>query len=475
MQSRVRKNTFFVSIGQITKMALALVLFPIGARYLGPGGFNNYLLASTIMYFLFLFNDLGMNTYLTREISKDLSKTNDFYINALITKLAVIFVDFIILAVFLAALNFSTEANIAILIFAVYGISTSLFELNASVFRAHERMEFETIFTVLEKVITTVAGIYVLIKGWGLFAFCAVFTAGGFISIIISTLYAKKYFVKSKLSFDYSFARKMVRNSLPFGISLTLAYVYNSVGIILISKIQPENVAGWFSTPARMLHFTSIIPMILSIAIFPALSREMVYAKDKFSQLYTKGFKYISYIAIPLTTGIFMLADKIALNIFGAEYIGSPIVLRIIAVAAGLLYFNIFLAAVFNAANKQKLLVVIQLSALTLNIVLNLFLIPQFAHQGAAIVMTITESFIFLICVSYAMIKIARLQEYLFIIKALLASLCMGIILFAFHEVNLFLMVFSGAAIYFLILYLFKGFTIQEIFEFKKGHVESRK
>ena len=152
MQSRVRKNTFFVSIGQITKMALAFVLFPIGAHYLGPGGFNNYLLASTIMYFLFLFNDLGMNTYLTREISKDLSKTNDFYINALIIKLLVIFVDAILLFVFLVALNYSNEATIAILIFAVYGVSTSLFELNAAVFRAHERMEFETIFTVLEKV-----------------------------------------------------------------------------------------------------------------------------------------------------------------------------------------------------------------------------------------------------------------------------------------------------------------------------------
>lgn len=469
MQNNVRKNTYFVSIGQITKMAFAFLLFPFATRYLGSDGMANYALASTIMYFIFLFNDLGMNTFLTREVSKDLAQANEFYSNALTTKLILIFVDCLLLFIFLVVLQFSMEANICIIIFAVYGILTSVFELNAGIFRAHERMEFETLFVVLEKVVTTLVGIYVLVNGWGLYAFCSVFVVGGVISLIVSTVLAGKNFVKLKFSFNFKFIKKLVYESLPFGTSLFLANIYYSMGIILITKMEPAMVAGWYSTPAKLLKFINIIPTILAIAIFPALSRERVYSKYKFKQLYTKGFKYISFLAIPLIFGTALLADKIALTVFGKEYGESIIVLQILAVPAGLIFFNILLAALFNAANKQKILVVFQVGALILNTIINLILIPKYAHIGTAIAALVTEGVIFIVCFIYSMVNIAKLKELWFIPKAMAATIIMSIFLIYFPNLNLFAAVPVAAGLYFLILYALRGFRLEDIMFLKNN------
>ena len=107
--------------------------------------------------------------------------------------------------------------------------------------------------------------------------------------------------------------------------------------------------------------------------------------------------------------------------------------------------------------------------------VLNLLLIPKFAHQGAAIVMTTTESYIFVVCLGYVLLKITHLQELVFIVKALVASMCMGIVLFVFHTMNLFFAVIVGGGTYFLVLYLLKGFTIGELLYAKRVHFNAGK
>lgn len=468
MSGRIKKNTYFVSAGQISQMILAFVLIPFATRYLGPEGFGIYALASSIMFFVLLSNDLGINTLVTREVARDVNSADRYYSNSLAVKLAFITIDVVFLMLFVKIFNYSAEANWAILIFAIYGILASIIQLNTSIFRAHERMGFETIVIVLEKLVTTGAGIFVLMKGWGVLALCWVFVGGGLISILISTGFLNKHFFKLKLAFDFKFSKQMVRAALPFGISLGLANLYHNIGIILLSAMKDAEVVGWFAAGARLLKFVAIIPTILSIAIFPALSREGIQSKERFADLFTKGFKYICFLAIPLIAGITIMADDIAKLMFGSEFTNSIVVLRILAWAGGLIFFNVFLAGLFNASNNQKKLVVIQMFATILNLALNLILIPRFAHVGAAISMVATEGVIFLTCFIFAFQRISRLQEFAFVLKALGATCVMSICLLLLTNFNIFAVVILSTAIYFSTLYVLRGFVLEEVLLLRK-------
>lgn len=470
MNSSIKKNTYFVSLAKFSHMLLAFILIPFATRYLGPEGFGIYALATTIMYFVLLFNDLGINTYVTREVAKDFDSAGTYYSNSFLLKLSFIVINFILLFLFVEILNFSDEARSAILIFAIYGVLTSIVELNVGIFRAHERMGFESLVLILEKVLTTGAGIFVLLKGWGLFALAWVFVAGGLTSILVSTILVRKYFCELKLTFniDFEFMKELIVKSLPFGISMFLANIYNGIGIVFLSKMQPAEVVGWFSAAGRILKFTSIVPTILAIAIFPALSREAIKSKEKFAELFTKGFKYISYLAIPLIAGIIILSEDIAMILFGEDFFNSINVLRILAWTAGLIFFNIFLSALFNAANYQKTLVKIQIFAMVVNIILNLVLIPRYAHIGCAMAMVATEVMIFLTCIIFVYHRISRLQESTFLLKVLGATCVMSIVTLYLKSFNLFVAVILSVMIYFSVLYFFKGFLIEEVLILKK-------
>ncbi len=466
--SVIKKNTYFVSLARFSHVFLAFILMPFATRHLGPEGYGVYALASTLMFFVFLSNDLGMNTYIIREVARDRENAPKFYSNSLILKLSFIIVSLLLLFGLLDILQFSGETKTAVLLFGIYGILTSIVQLNTSIFRAYEKMEFETLVLMIEKVVITVCGILVLLKGRGLLALCSVFILGGFISFILSTILLNKHFFKIRFQFDYEFARKLVYKSLPFGASLFLANLYNGIGIILLSKMQTAEAVGWFSAGARVLKFTSIIPNILSIALFPALSREIINSKEKFSELYTKGFKYICFLAIPLIAGISILSDSIASILFGAEFVNSSGVLKILAWASGLIFFNIFFASLFNAANYQKILVKIQTIALILNVCLNLLLIPHYAHLGSAFAMVVTEAVIFVTCIVFIYQKISRLQEINFIMKVIGSTCIMSIFTVLIKNHNVFAVIVLSTLIYFSVLYLMKGFLVKDIFLLKR-------
>jgi O-antigen/teichoic acid export membrane protein len=315
---------------------------------------------------------------------------------------------------------------------------------------------------IFEKILITGAGIIILLTGHGVIALCLVFLASGAISTLISTVFVHRYFFRIKLSFNFSFSRDLVRSSLPFGVSLFLGMIYNSIGIIILSKMQPAEVVGWFSAGERLLRFTGILPTILSIALFPALSREMGQSKERFADLFTKGFKYSSFLAIPMVAGITILAPTIVRILFGPEYTNTTGVLQILAWVAGLIFFNIFLAALFKAANYQKLFVKIQVAAVVLNLILNLVLIHYFAHIGASIAMLATEGMIFCIGLAFALYKISKLQESLFILKVLGATCVMSLVTMYLRDYNLALVVVISTLIYFGVLYLLNGFILRE-------------
>ena len=85
--SSLKKNTYFIFTGQAIQMVLSFILVPIAARFLGEDGFGKYSLGMTISYLVLMINDLGINTYITREIAKRNDELNKYYANALIIKI----------------------------------------------------------------------------------------------------------------------------------------------------------------------------------------------------------------------------------------------------------------------------------------------------------------------------------------------------------------------------------------------------
>lgn len=104
----IAKNASWLSFSQISSNILAFIWTIYIARYLSLTelGTLSYVLAIT--GFLGIFVDLGLNTYTTKELSKDPSKTNKFLSNIILIKLAFIL---LLLLFIILILNVHTYSN----------------------------------------------------------------------------------------------------------------------------------------------------------------------------------------------------------------------------------------------------------------------------------------------------------------------------------------------------------------------------
>lgn len=91
-----------------------------------------------------------------------------------------------------------------------------------------------------------------------------------------------------------------------------------------------NEVVGWYNAAYRLIMILLFIPSIINITIFPVMSRFYVSSKDSLRFAYETYFRYMVMIGIPIGFGTTLLADRIILLIFGAEYENSIIALQIL-------------------------------------------------------------------------------------------------------------------------------------------------
>lgn len=462
MSGTLKRNTYWVLLGQFLQMALALAVVPVATRYLGDEKFGVYSLAGALMYFTFLLNDLGLNTYCTREIARDPRAAPRWFAHALALKLATVLLSVLFLPAIWLIPALDHEARWAVVIFCGYGVLSSFFQLSFALFRAHERMGYETLILVAEKIITSGLGIALLFLGHGLTAFCSVFVAGGLFSLVFGLGIIHKKFFPLRLSFDRRFAREVLIRALPFGLSMFLVTVYDRVDILMLSAMTTPQEVGWYAAAYKLLSLTNLVPTIFVTALFPALSREAALHSEEAARIFTRGVKYLVFLALPMIAGATLLADELVVFAFGADFRRAAPALRILSWVSGILFLNVFLAALLNAANHQKKLLAVQIAGLLANVGLNYALIPKYSIAGSAMATVITEGLILVFCLLFALIRVTRLLEFSFIPKAILATA--GMVVFCWYARDYgFLLVLPGAtAVYFALLYALRGFRFNE-------------
>lgn len=465
----VKHNTVFVAVGQVLRIVMAFMLLPVASRVLGDESFGRYNLATTIMFFVMLVDDFGLNMWVTREIARFRDRAQRYFAYTAGLKFSLILASFLFVAVLVRVSPYDRETVHAIWIFAIYAVLISFRDLGIAIFRAYEMMVWETIVLSLERVLITSIGIFVLLSGGGLVGLSWAFVASAVISLFVSAWIIVKKFLHLKIAFSLKEFLPMFKGASVFGVSMFLTTMYSRIDMIMLSLMKSPDVWGWYAAAHKLIDFTNVVPNILMIATFPTLARFSVSMQDQLSALFTRGFKYLLILAIPLIPGIILLSHPIILLINGEEFINAVPALRVLSFTAAILFINIFAAGLYGATNNQGKLVVIQIVGLVLNASLNYLLIPGYAHVGAAVSTVITESTVMVVTLVYVFKKIVRLQEKRFIADAVVAALVMTTVLWFLRNLNLFAIVFAGVFVYFGVLFLFKTISVKELLSFKRS------
>lgn len=471
---RIAKNILTLYAGNIVIRVLNLVLFVYIARYLHATGLGQY---SFILAFVALFgiiHEFGYYSVISREVAKERNQASVYLSNVIFIKVGLIAISFFLIIFSINFLGYPQEIKNLVYMYTITTFFISFSAPFRAIFVAYEKLEYEAVVTLVERVLVVPLSIAALLLGYGLKGLIIVLLISGAIEFFLSVIIVHKKITKLKFEIDLKFCKELVVMAIPFVFLGVFNTIYHSVDIVMLSKIAGDAATGWYSASYRLISALLFIPALFMGALFPVMSRFFASSRDSLVFAYRTSFKFLLILALPTAVGVTLLADRIIIRIYGDLFFNSILVLQILAWTMGLMFLNNVFFITLMSINKEKTTTKIVAFGVTLNVILNLILIPRFLHIGASVA-TLAAETVFFVLAFYSIGKsLHKPPAHKLVIKPIVASLAMAtFVLYSGEILTFFIIIPLAAVLYFVVLLILKEFSEEDFELLRKIKINS--
>ena len=460
---RIAKNAATLYAAYIVTAILGLLLSITIARMLGDVIFGKYSFALAFTAIFAVFLELGFITLLMRDVARDKSLAAKYMGNIAVIKAILSVIIFGMIALIISLMHYPHDTTIAVLIFGLYIIFTSFADIFRVTFRAFEKMEYEALVLTVRQLIITSLGLMVLFRGYGLIEVALVFLIGGISDLLLGFFICNWKFAKPKLEIDLDFWKKAIKIALPLGFLAISSIIYTRIDTIMLSVMKGDAVVGWYNVAYTLVLAFKSIPHLFMSALFPAMAVFFISSRNSHKVAYEKSLRYLFILGLPLSMGTMLLSDRIILLFYGEQFINSIIALQILAWDILLFFLCIALSFVLVSIDKQNQMAAAGGGCAVINVILNLILIPHFSYIGAGIATIATETILFGLYFYFVSKYLYKLPFHKVIAKPLIACSAMVLVIYFCSGINLFILIISAAVVYFVMLFLLKEFSREDI------------
>ena len=389
--ARLASNTIVQAIGIPLQSLISLGTYAAITRYLGPSAFGDYTAATVFLLIPIAFADIGLTAIVVREMSQTPERATAIlrasYSLRLIISAAVVALTVATSFV----LPFDHRARIAILIMAG-GAFLQLVNLSVlPILQVQLRMQWSVFAAVMGRLVTLVATLAVLAVG---LHFKAVVTANviGLGVILLVDLYAVRSSYSLRPTVDVEYWKRFLKASAVLGVGLAISQIYFRIDTVLIALLRPAHEVGLYGAAYKFVELTQGLVFTVFISMFPTLTSFAARRDARFASLAQKGFDVVVAAALPLTLAMVFAARPLLTATAGDKYGAAAGALQILAFYPLLAFTNGLLWRVLIATHKEKVLLVVAVSILTLNVTLNLVFIPIYGYRAAAVTSIASEA-----------------------------------------------------------------------------------
>lgn len=433
-------------------------------RILGDVGIGKYSFAFAITQVFFLFATFGITPLQIREVSKDKTLANRYLINVALVRLLFSTVSFLAVLFLTLFLPYGADMLSALRIFGLALVFNALSVSFVDLFAAFERFEYNSLILVFNNVFTTVVGITVLLKGYGLIGLCWVWLVGWMLTLLFSFILVKTILFRPKWEFDLKFSLWVIKTSWPFALSGMTYFIFFKVDTVILFALKGAEATGWYSVACRVFESLVFLPQYFLLAVYPTLSQLYKQSIASLNEVMEKVFRYLLVISLPFTVGGFFVAKGLVKTLFTSKFDNSSVALKILISGFTLFALREGFIQILNAIERQRVNFYIDSGALIFNIALNLILIPQYSYLGASI--ATVASYILVTFVSYFFYSkfISGISLRRVAVKPLLCSLILAAFLWLAHScIEAIPLIAAGGVVYIASLFLFRAVDLKAL------------
>ena len=471
------KRVGLVGVANVFNHLRSLILIPVLTKNLPVGEYGAWSFIIAIILIALPLVYIGLPDAMVRFLPSE--KEGKMLQEGILGPIAFIFFNSMIVAAvmylgaeFIASTFLQEAAFSNVLRFSCFLlIIQSLNEVSIGAFRALQKIERYSLFVILQAISEVVLISIFIFEGYGL--------EGAIVALFISKSIMLGFaFLIIVRHIGLRFPGfTQIKPFLAFGLPLVPSIVFEWINIfsdrIVIGYYGGAAPVGIYSAAYSIGVLSGVTLYIIVFVLSPTINRYYDEGNLQEVQLYlASAFRYFLMCAIPSLAGLWLLSRPLLEVLTIPEFVKQGMVV-IPLVAAAMLFDGV--RAIYGVAillfKRTRIFSIAAIVAGTINIVMNIILVPFLGIFGAALATFLSYVLIGMIMYFNSKKYIRFAIDLKFIFKSIMASLVMLLTISAIKPdsiIDLGGTIALGAMIYFSVLLILKAFNRDEIQVFRK-------
>ncbi|MEM3485588.1 MAG: oligosaccharide flippase family protein [Candidatus Methanomethyliaceae archaeon] len=380
--------TISSTLAQGIIMFYALIL----ARYLGPDKYGYYASGYSLVGLWSFIIGLGMDTWLLRK-GGNCSFARLLVGNILKLKCLIfsIWAPMVILGIKLLSNNSLFPWFLIVCALDIFGdnnLTTIIYGLNIT--QQYSRIAKVLLFSRLGRLFGALSLIIFGVRSPFVFALVRL------LFTVISLTVALSVFRPTLKREFFEHPLYIVKESIPFALSDMIVQIYMVADVFLLSILTTPLQVGLYSPASNLLSALFVIPSTVYLSLIPIFSRKILDQNQLSKRIMLISIGGLGVLGLFLTLIVGLGSRWIVPAILGQAYGETSVLLTILSPILFLKFLQFGLVAVIVSVGWQKYRLLPQIIAASVNLSLNLVVIPSQGAKGAAIVYNLSE--ILLLC-----------------------------------------------------------------------------
>lgn len=387
---RAAWNTGVRAGGEIVGKLGSLVLLAVLAREVGAARLGVFVFGLAWAEVAMTPVGMGIDQYVLRRVAGDRKLLPSHFWNAMGLKLQRGIPVVIGSILLVSLLDYSTETTLTVAILTVGVLIDTMARTPANVFQAYERSDLVATPIVVQRLLAAALGLAVLAAGYGVVAVSIAYSLGAVVRFAMSMYLLRTRLGTPERLRPVDTRREIRKRSLTFTAQDIFGLVLARADVLVLGALATDAVVGQYGSAYRLFEATTFINVALAGAFTAMYTYLGPDTSPTLSDVFQRSIKLSLALLLPIAMTLGLLAEPLCRAFFGGDFAEAATPLRLLAPVVVLFGLMVLTSVLVLSRSHPRRMVYTVAGASTLNIGLNVALIPSFGAKGAALAMLIS-------------------------------------------------------------------------------------
>ncbi len=302
--------------------------------------------------------------------------------------LLLVFIAVMLLSGWLSENYFHYDVSKYLLLMGLWFITLPLPSFLSFVFLGFQRYANASSIDFVRVVALTIAVAILFSLGFGIYSVLIAYALINVFLLLFFSPFARKTLSCIKGA-KFVLMRETYVEVIKYGFFLSITslvwVILNQIDTMMLTYFKGLEAVGLYQIAVPLASIAMYVISAVVMVAYP-MSAEL-YAKKKMMEL-KEGikmfYKYLFLILVPFVMVLFSFASVIILFLFGSKYVDATPALKILSIGVVFSSLTLFNINLLNVMDEHKKVARLMVAIASVNVILNLFLIPIFGIKGAA-------------------------------------------------------------------------------------------